>query len=206
MSENLFQRTIDDLTAYRGEGEEEGITICHEMKARIFGTAFDAWCIYVVWRLPDDYGSKYAFRIKAEGGPYHEYCVYPAKTMKVFTFNDYSDFVSQFKKAEELLSTRHCTFHGLRCSGGEWCRVALCDDEGTTVCAICQEEKPTLQLEETRCGHLFCLSCLDKWAVSEYGKWAKIDDYEAFRCPLCREDLCLCLVCHEPRKFCRCGE
>jgi hypothetical protein len=191
ISKDNFQKIIDNLTAY-------------EQEVKIFEVKFaglDGWFSFDLWYSG---GGKYVFRFWSRIGPYYEFCCVESTVLVCFQFNTYCDFISQFKKAEKLLCICHCDFHTLH-RIGEQC-PALFDDGKNVVCAICQEEKPALQLEKTLCGHLFCLSCLNKWVDMENVEIAKNGDYKAYRCPLCREDLGLCVDCLSPNKFCSCGE
>ena len=199
ISKDNFQKIIDFLTA-----EEKEVDV-YDVK---FG-GFDGRFSFDLWVGKDKSvyrgNDKFVFRFHTRVGPYYEHCVSSSEVLVCFKFNTYCDFIPQFKKREQLLSMRHCDLHALHPGDCSMC-PALFDDGRSVVCAICQEEKPALRLEKTLCGHSFCLPCLNKWADMENVKSAKNDDYEAYRCPLCREDLGLCVDCDSPNKFCSCGE
>jgi len=57
-------------------------------------------------------------------------------------------------------------------------------------CAICLTDVQIHLLEETPCGHHFCLSCLDKYANA---KWNK---QEPISCPTCRRNIMHCDKCN----------
>jgi len=72
-------------------------------------------------------------------------------------------------------------------------------------CAICLNDVQLHLLEQTACGHHFCLSCLDKYVQS------KIDKEEDVTCPTCRRNIEYCSECERSRyecdcKKCECGE
>jgi hypothetical protein len=67
-------------------------------------------------------------------------------------------------------------------------------------CAICLSDVQRHLLEETPCGHHFCLSCLDKYAKA---KWRK---EEPVTCPTCRRNIEDCFDHACPMYECGCKD
>ena len=73
-------------------------------------------------------------------------------------------------------------------------------------CGICHEEKELHLLEETECGHNFCLSCLGKYVKTliHYKSGLGLVLRGAIPCPVCRQDMQLCPDCKEAKFQCMC--
>jgi len=67
-------------------------------------------------------------------------------------------------------------------------------------CAICLTDVQLHLLEETPCGHHFCLSCLDKYTESQWNK------QEDVTCPTCRRNIEHCNDCDCAKYVCECKD
>lgn len=63
-------------------------------------------------------------------------------------------------------------------------------------CAICLNNVEQHLLEETQCGHKFCLSCLNTYAESK-------KEQKKIPCPTCRRNLAICHCCGRAQFACR---
>ena len=75
-------------------------------------------------------------------------------------------------------------------------------------CAICLQDVQMHLLEETPCGHRFCLSCLDtyiksKLEPSDYGS-LKTKEGQTLSCPTCRSNIENCKDCSKACYQCNC--
>lgn len=78
----------------------------------------------------------------------------------------------------------------------------------TETCAICLSDVQMHLLEETPCGHRFCLTCLDSYIKSklepgDYGSFV-IKEGQILNCPTCRSNIENCRNCSRASWQCEC--
>lgn len=118
--------------------------------------------------LPDVYHAL----VVIESDMYFNTIVSPedAHAYRGFTFRNHDDF------NERILSPIFCRIH-VRC------RPAICSNglirSSKEPCGICFEPKEMHLMEQTCCGHMFCMPCLNKLASST----------PDLKCPICRGTL-----------------
>ena len=137
------------------------------------------------------------------GGKYQQTCGVKIQHFW-FDFKNYEEFTIKFSTHIGKFKG-WCNYHSSHRGG--LCPFELYSTTETETCSICQESENVLKLQKTKCGHLFHLSCLNRWAKIESRKKRKADgqdDYSEtfFKCPMCREELEICYNCDEEECIC----
>ena len=127
---------------------------------------------------------------------YNHSCVSDEEENSIFIFQTYEELQVALSKAYV------CEYHSFcprRCSFN---RISSPKEK----CGICHEEKELHLLEETACGHNFCLSCLGDYVRTRlrYGGGRELVPKDDIPCPVCRQDMQLCPDCKEAKFQCMC--
>jgi len=132
---------------------------------------------------------------------YVEYCTIKNSDYHSFTY-------SSFEELSEQLNKQYiCSFHA-NC----WVKADCSADRITSEidkCSICLREEQMHMMEETECGHFFCLGCLDKYVKSrlKYTDDENLSEEvveDCIPCPVCRRDIKLCQDCEHANFDCIC--
>ena len=105
-----------------------------------------------------------------------------------FVFDSLEQFINKIKKLYV------CPYHAFcpqDCSAN---RITSPEIQ----CAICLSDVQLHLLEETPCGHHFCLSCLAKYVNTKHNK------EEDITCPICRRNIEHCYDCACAKFECGC--
>ena len=120
-------------------------------------------------------------------------CCLPNGDNYTFEFKSFAEFDEQLKKLFI------CKYHVS-------CKDNCSDDylvSPQEQCAICLNDVQLHLLEETQCGHNFCLSCLNTYVESKGGQ-------RKIPCPTCRRNLKICNCCGKAKFKCEgfedCGD
>jgi hypothetical protein len=117
--------------------------------------------------------------------------------------NNNGFYFSTFEELTNKLSNQYiCVYHSVCLDS---CSVGKIVSPNET-CAICLEEVQLHLMEETRCSHRFCLSCLHKYVKSrlEPSEYGGVDVKGGIPCPTCRQNLEVCLYCGKAQYDCEC--
>ena len=131
---------------------------------------------------------------------YTNRCVNFGKT----NLNNYFLFSSMQELNKKLTEQYVCQYHSFCPDSCPATRLI----SPTERCAICLVDVQMHLLEETPCGHRFCLTCLDtyvksKLEPSDYGCFAIKEGYN-LDCPTCRKNIENCCNCSKARCQCEC--
>jgi hypothetical protein len=141
-----------------------------------------------IWKLPETITFKFRW-MPSKNSPYIDKCCETESENNVFKFESFEEFETGLK------NQYICKYH-VSC-GNNCCADYLTSPEEK--CAICLSDVQIHLLEQTLCGHKFCLSCLDTYVESKrLGK--------EIPCPTCRRDLKWCYGCDNPNYLCDCGD
>jgi len=105
-----------------------------------------------------------------------------------FYFTTFEDFEKEIKKQYVCKYHSHCPDN---------CSVNLITSP-QEICAICLNNVQIHLLEETTCGHRFCLSCLHNYVRP------KFEREEPITCPTCRRNIDYCSDCNNSKYECLC--
>ena len=127
---------------------------------------------------------------------YNHSCVSDEEENSIFIFQTYEELQVALSKAYV------CEYHSFcprRCSFN---RISSPKEK----CGICHEEKELHLLEETACGHNFCLSCLGDYVRTRlrYGGGRELVPKDDIPCPVCRQGMLLCTHCNKACFQCMC--
>lgn len=135
---------------------------------------------------------------------YTEYCGIKDMYDREYSHDHCFEFSSFEELSEKLAKEYVCPYHANCCIGCSVNRITSPIDK----CSICLREEQMHMLEETQCGHLFCLSCLDKYVktrlnfLDDEDRECIVD--EGIPCPVCRRDINLCSECNHANFECSC--
>lgn len=130
---------------------------------------------------------KFIFRFYPTGGDYQQCCKDPRRYLFRFSFETYEDFLQCFNQNAILVKHNLCDYHTFH-RKAEVCQAKFLSGENEK-CGICLKDFEKEKLEKTHCNHLFCLSCLNKWAKIENQKRESGKVENTFSCPKCRQNL-----------------
>ena len=135
---------------------------------------------------------------------YAEYCAIKDMYEKEYSHDHCFEFSSFEELSEKLAKEYVCPYHANCCIGFSVNRITSPIEK----CSIFLREEQMHMLEETQCGHLFCLSCLDKYVKTRLNF---VDDEdreciieEGIPCPVCCRDINLCSECNHATFECSC--
>lgn len=132
-----------------------------------------------IWKLREQI--TFGFRwIPSNMFPYIDKCCEPESDNNYFLFSSFEEFDENLKKQYI------CKYH-VSCTN-KCCAEYLTSPEEK--CAICLNDIQIHLLEETSCGHRFCLSCLNTY-VEKKGE-------KKIPCPTCRRNIRWCHCCDGP--------
>ena len=145
--------------------------------------------------------------ITIEYEPYEKHCVFDHNPKKYkFSFTTFEAFSEELETFSKQIMLGTCDYHVFH--GGDTCQ-ALFTSGRTEKCPICLIDFDIYKMQETECGHYFCIKCLNKWATNEMRNYQRFEnsgsdgDDEFFNCPVCREGLDLC-ECTYAKSKCIC--
>lgn len=116
-------------------------------------------------------------------------CAKPEMDNNYFLFSSFEEFDEQLKK-------QYICKHHVSCTN-KCCAEYLTSPEEK--CAICLSDVQIHLLEETVCGHKFCLPCLNTYVESKTKTKVIQKDIP---CPTCRGNLRWCYCCNRPVSKC----
>lgn len=120
--------------------------------------------------------------------PYTTCCTENDQYNNYFFFTTFEDFETKIKKQYVCKYHSHCP---------DDCPVNQITSP-EEICAICLNNVQLHLLEETSCGHRFCLSCLGKYVRPKFEK------EEPITCPTCRRNIEYCHDCNNSYYECLC--
>ena len=107
-----------------------------------------------------------------------------------FVFDSLEKFIKKVKKLYI------CPYHAFCPENCPANRITSPEEK----CAICLSDVQLHLLEETPCGHHFCLACLDKYTRSQMKKQGNVT------CPTCRRNIEHCSECACAKFECGCKD
>jgi hypothetical protein len=140
-----------------------------------------------IWKIPETITFKFRWT-PSNPSSYIDKCCDEDSENNVFMFESFEEFDRELKKQYI------CKYHvscGKNCSAD----YLISPEEK---CSICLNDIQLHLLEETKCGHKFCLSCLDTYVQSKREK--------EITCPTCRRNLKWCYGCDNSKFQCDCGD
>jgi len=137
-----------------------------------------------IWKMEPSITAGFRWTPKFEL-PYINSCAKPEMNNNYFLFSSFKEFDEKLKKQYICKLHVSCT--------DKCCAEYLTSPEET--CAICLSDVQIHLLEETVCGHRFCLPCLNTYVESK----TKQKDIP---CPTCRGNLRWCYGCNRPKSKC----
>jgi hypothetical protein len=124
--------------------------------------------------------------------PYIDRCCSDVTDNQCFEFKNFKEFDEKLKK--QFI----CKYH-VSCRENFTCLETNCSADYLVSpeeqCAICLNNIQQHLLEETKCGHKFCLSCLNTYVESKVG-------HRKIPCPTCRRNLTFCPCCCNAKYAC----
>ena len=181
MTSTITKETYDKLETFDFD-PHNGFMIRNFYIDREAGTAF-------IRMFSEHSSHKYQFKWSSNKVNYYiVHCTDNDSYNNYFFFTTFEEFETKIKKQYV------CKYHSF-CPDNCPANQITSPEE---ICAICLNNVQLHLLQETRCGHRFCLSCLDKYAKS------KSDIEEEITCPTCRRNIEYCHECSNPKSECDC--
>jgi hypothetical protein len=124
--------------------------------------------------------------------PYIDKCCQTNES-NCFDFKSFGEFDEKLK--QQFICKYHVSCRDIRDTRNEKNCSADYLISPEEQCAICLNDIQIHLLEETACGHKFCLSCLNTYVESKVGQ-------RKIPCPTCRRNIRFCVHCENAKYVC----
>jgi len=182
MTSSITKETYDKLETFDFESNYKCFIIHKFYIDSTCGTA-------IIRKCHHDTVDKFNFRWSPDiTNKYTTCCTENDQYNNNFYFSSFEEFETKIKKQYVCKYHSHCPDN---------CPVNQITSP-EEICAICLNNVQLHLLEETSCGHRFCLSCLDKYVKP------KFEREEPITCPTCRRNIEYCSDCNNSNYECLC--